>query len=347
MTLHAIEEAVCSGARVTEACKLAGVTSRTLQRWREQGPEGGQDRRKGPHKVPANKIPDAERGRLLEVVNSEPYRDLSPKQIVPRLADQGVYLASESTIYRVLEEAGQKSHREPAKPRAHHKPVERIATGPCQILCWDITYLPTIVRGQFYFLYLFLDIWSRKIVGWAVHDQQCAQFAADLLEATCDDLDVSPSGIVLHSDNGKPMKGSSMLSTMQLLGIVPSFSRPHVSDDNPFVESLFRTLKYRPGFSGQRFSSLEEAAGWVGRFVRWYNHEHLHSAIGFVTPDDRHEGRDIQILARRRHVYAKAHRRHPERWIGTVRRWARPRKVRLHPDRELIQLTPRDNRLSA
>jgi putative transposase len=347
VTLTVIEEAVCSGARLSEACKLAGVTPRTLQRWRAQGAEGGEDRRRGPNKAPRNKLSDAEREHILEVVNSEPYRDLSPKQIVPRLADQGQYIGSESTIYRVLEEAGQKSHREPIKPRAFHKPQERTATGPCQILCWDITYLPAAVRGQFYYLYLFLDIWSRKIVGWGVHDEQCGRFAAELLEATCDSLGVCADGIVLHSDNGKPMKGSSMLSTMQLLGIVPSFSRPHVSDDNPYVESLFRTLKYRPGYAGQRFGSLEEALAWVARFVRWYNHEHMHSAIGFVTPHDRHAGRDVTILAARRCVYAKAHTQHPERWTGDVRAWKRPAKVRLHPDRELINLTPRGDRLSA
>ena len=347
MTLSLIEEAVCSGARVHEACKLAGVTPRTLQRWRGQGPDGGEDRRRGPHKPPINKLCEAEREHILKIVNSEAYRDLSPKQVVPRLADQGEYIGSESTLYRVLEEAGQKSHREPVKPRAYHKPQERTATGPCQILCWDITYLPAAVRGQFYYLYLFLDIWSRKIVGWGVHDEQCGKHAAELLEATCKTLDVLPGRTVLHSDNGKPMKGSSMLSTMQLLGIVPSFSRPHVSDDNPYVESLFRTLKYRPGYAGKRFDSLEDAVAWVERMVRWYNHEHLHSAIGFVTPHDRHEGRDVQILAGRRRVYAKAHRRHPERWTGNVRKWSRPARVRLNPDRELIDLTPRRDRMSA
>jgi transposase InsO family protein len=347
MTLALIDEAVGSGARLQLACELAGVSARTVQRWREQGPDGGEDRRRGPHKAPVNKLSSTERANLLEVVNSEPYRNLSPKQIVPRLADQGIYLASESTVYRVLEEAGQNSHRQPAKPRTHARPQERTATGPCQILCWDITYLPTAVRGQFYFLYLFLDIWSRKIVGWGVHDEQCGQFAADLLEATCDSLDVSPEGIVLHADNGKPMKGSSMLSTMQWLGIVPSFSRPHVSDDNPFVESLFRTLKYRPGFTAQRFTNLDEAVAWVQCFVAWYNHEHLHSAIGFVTPHDRHVGRDVQILAGRRRVYAKAHKRRPERWTGNMRQWRRPVSVRLHPDRDLIPLTPRKDRQSA
>lgn len=333
MILALIDEAVTHGARLSKACQVLELPPRTVQRWRVQGGEGGQDRRRGPHRAPANKLSDTDRKHVLEVVNSPPYRNLSPKQIVPRLADEGQYIASESTIYRILEEAGQDTHRQPVKPATHEKPDEHVATGPAQVLCWDITYLPTLVRGQFLFLYVFLDIWSRKIVGWGVHHEQCGKFASGLLEAIANDLGVSSAGIVLHSDNGKSMKGSSMLSTMEWLGIVPSFSRPHVSDDNPYIESLFRTLKYRPG-SDLRFSSVADAMGWVLRFVGWYNQEHLHSGIGFVTPDDRHSGRDIPILAQRRRVYARAQRLHPERWTGAVRAWRRPRIVRLNPGRD-------------
>jgi putative transposase len=207
MILSLVDEAVASGARLFIVCKQLAITARALQRWRQQGPEGGQDRRRGPRTTPKNKLPDSERTHLLEVLNSEPYRDLSPKQIVPRLADEGIYIASESTMYCVLEEAGQNNQRQPTKPRKNHRPEERVADGPAQLLCWDITYLPTTVRGHFFYLYVFLDIWSRKIVGWGVNDQQCGEFASELLEATCDNLGVATKGIVLHADNGKPMKG--------------------------------------------------------------------------------------------------------------------------------------------
>jgi putative transposase len=347
MILALIDEAVLAGARLSRACALLELPARTVQRWREQGPEGGCDRRRGPRTAPQNKLSKAERRRVLEVVNSKPYRDLSVKQIVPRLCDQGVYLASESTMYRILQETDQSAHRQPCKPRQHVRPQQHVATAPCQLLCWDITYLPTTVRGQFFYLYLFLDIWSRKIVGWGVNDEQCGDYAADLLHGICDALDVSPGGIVLHSDNGKPMKGSSMLSTMQWLGIVPSFSRPHVSDDNPYVESLFRTLKYRPGFASQHFANLNDAKTWVEHFVRWYNNEHLHSAIGFVTPNARHTGADVDMLAKRRAVYAKAHHRTPERWTRNVRRWARPLTVKLQPDRDVVSVKSRNNIASA
>lgn len=340
MTLALIDEAVASGARLNLACDLLGLPARTVQRWRKQGEAGGQDRRRGPNTPPVNKLSEAEEKLVLETITSPPFADLSPKQIVPLLADEGIYLASESTCYRILEKADLNHHRQPSKPRAHTKPKQRIATGPSQILCWDITYLPANVRGTFYYLYLFLDIWSRKIVGWGVHDKQCEHIAAGLLKSLCDRLDVAPDGIVLHSDNGKPMKGSTMLSTMEWLKIVPSFSRPSVSDDNPFVESIFRTLKYRPS-SGNRFSSLEEASTWVHHFVCWYNDEHLHSSIGMVTPGDRHAGRDIQILAARREVYADAFHRNPERWARNVRSWRRPGPVMLHPDRDAVALRPK------
>jgi transposase InsO family protein len=347
MILALVDEAVLAGARLSRACAVLELPPRTVQRWRVQGAEGGHDRRRGTRTTPQNKLSDAERIHVLEVVNSDPYRDLSVKQIVPRLCDEGVYLASESTMYRILKEANQNAHREPSKPRQHARPKQHIATAPCQLLCWDITYLPTTVRGQFFYLYLFLDIWSRKIVGWGVHDVQCGDFASKLLRGVCVDLEVSTDGIVLHSDNGKPMKGSSMLSTMEWLGVVPSFSRPHVSDDNPFVESLFRTLKYRPGFAAQCFATLADASAWVEHFVRWYNEEHLHSAIGFVTPEDRHAGADVSLLAKRRDVYARAVKRHPERWTGNVRSWQRPRVVKLQPDRDAVALASESIRSSA
>jgi len=342
MTLQLLDEAVQSGARLSKACAILELTPRTVQRWRRQGPDGGEDRRRGPTGTPPhNKLSDAERDQVLQVVNSDAYRDLPPKQIVPVLADEGRYLASETTIYRILGQEGQNAHRQPTKRATVQKPPQRVATAPAQLLCWDITYLPSAVRGTFYFLYMFLDVWSRKIVGWGVHEKQCSDFAATLLDAVCDELGVYAPGAVLHSDNGKPMKGAAMLATMQFLGIVPSFSRPHVSDDNPYIEALFRTVKYRPSYPEGRFADIEEATRWVQCFVRWYNFEHRHSAIGFVTPHQRHVGEDIAILEQRRAVYARAHATHPERWTGNVRAWKRPEEVCLHPDRAAVRLAPR------
>lgn len=335
MTRVLIEEAVTAGARRAEACQLLGLSVRTVERWRE-GPAGRPaDARHGPHHAPANTLSAAERTALLAAANAAAFRDLTPHQIVPRLADLGRYLASESTLYRVLRADDLLAHRSradaPSRPgtRAVHP---HVATGPNQVWSWDITYLQTPVRGLFLYLYLIMDIWSRKIVGAAVHDLESATLAATLATETCRTNRVNPTTLVLHADNGGPMKGATMVVTLERLGVLASFSRPGVSNDNPFSESLFRTLKYRPEFPTQPFADLATARRWVAAFVRWYNTEHLHSAIRFVTPADRHAGRDTAILAARQTVYAAARRRHPERWSGGLRNWAPITDVTLNPE---------------
>jgi len=255
-------------------------------------------------------------------------------QIVPRLADLGRYLASEATIYRILRSVGQLAHRSRSRPATVHRPGEHVATGPNQVFSWDITYLRAAVRGTFYYLYLVQDVFSRKIVGWAVHDRESAELAAELVEEVMIRLDIAPDRVVLHSDNGGPMKGATMLATLQRLGVVPSFSRPGVSDDNPYIEALFRTLKYRPEYPSGRFGSLEEARRWMALFVHWYNTRHLHSSLNFVTPADRHSGKEVEILENRKEVYAAAKRRNPERWTGATRNWAPEGDVVLNPAAE-------------
>ena len=328
-----IEDAVVAGARRGPACRMIGLSVRTVERWRA-GAEA--DARHGPHHVPANALTHAERCGILTVVTSAAYRDLSPHQIVPQLADAGRYLASESTIYRILRDERLLQHRGRAKAPVRRPPRTHIATGPDQLWSWDITYLKTPVRGVFVYLYLMLDVWSRKIVGWAVHDLESAEHAAALFLAICRTEQLDPHGIVLHADNGGPMKGATMVATLERLGVLASFSRPGVSNDNPYSESLFRTLKYRPDYPSQPFADLAAARAWVAAFVRWYNTQHLHSAIRFVTPDARHAGRDIALLLARRTVYTRARQRHPARWSGAVRNWTPVHAVRLNPEHDEI-----------
>lgn len=255
MTL--VEEAVDAGARRERAVQTLGLTVRTLQRWSGQGADSD-DQRCGPRTSPANKLSSAERRRLLAVANTPEYRDLSPQQIVPRLADeQGLYLASESTLYRLLREEKQMAHRQPSRPATATRPREQVATGPNQVWTWDISWLPGPVRGTFFYLYLMLDVWSRKIVGAVVHEEESSHLASQLFVTSCWRWGLDPESLVLHSDNGSPMKGATMLATLQLLGVIPSFSRPGVCDDNPFSEALFRTLKYRPEYPSQPFATLE------------------------------------------------------------------------------------------
>jgi putative transposase len=331
MILGLVDEAVTSGARQFKACELLGIDCRTLQRWRSKGI--GEDGRAGPKTSPGNKLTPKERAKILETVNLPGHRDLSPKQLVPKLADEGIYLASESTLYRILREADQQKNRERSRsPRKRHRPKEFVATGPNQVWSWDITYMKSQVRGSFFYLYLVVDVWSRKIVGWAVHESESPAHASELMMRACAREGVCPNQLVLHSDNGGPMKGATLLATLQALGIVTSFSRPSVSNDNPFSEALFRTAKYRPEYPSGSFASLEAAHAWVTWFVRWYNTEHQHSAVRFVTPDERHSGRDVAILEERHEVYEAARTRHPERWSGKTRNWSRIETVILNPD---------------
>lgn len=315
------------GASKTKSCQQIGISIRTVQRWQR---DGLRDRRKGSRAKPANKLSDAERQRILEILNSVEYRDLSPAQIVPRLADKGIYLASESSLYRVLNEMKMNRHREPIRPKKGLRPKEHVATGPNQIWSWDITYLPLKVRGLFLYLYMIVDLFSRKIVSWHVHDRESADLGAELVTEGCFCEGIKPGQIVLHSDNGSPMKASTMLVKLQELGVVPSFSRPSVSNDNPYSESLFRTLKYRPQYPERPFCNIEQARDWVESFTDWYNNEHLHSGIRFVTPSDRHDGKDREILALRNKVYQQAKRRHPQRWSGNTRNWRPVEQVRLN-----------------
>ena len=324
-----IADAVWAGARHHEACALLGVSGRTLERWRAAE---AADARAGPHRSPSNKLTAAERRVVLATVNSAAFRDLSPNQIVPRLADAGRYLASESTMYRILRAEAQLHHRGRAKPAVRRPPRAHVATGPHQVWTWDITYLPTPVRGVFVYLYLIMDLFSRKVVGGAVHPEESADHAARLFQAVCRDSGRDPTGIVLHADNGGPMKGATMLATLERLGVLPSFSRPGVSNDNPFSEALFRTLKYRPAYPERPFADLAAARTWVAHFVHWYNHEHRHSAIRFVTPEERHTGREGALLRARHALYQRARQRTPERWSGPTRNWTPIEEVRLNPE---------------
>ena len=328
MTLALVDEALSQGVRLETACQRLGVSARTVQRWRK--PQTAEDRRYGPRTSPANKLSEAERRRVLAVANSEEFRDMSPKQIVPRLADQGEYVASESSFYRVLRQEEQLTHRGPAKAPSPRPRPQLEATAPNQVWSWDITYLKGPVRGAFLYLYLVVDVFSRRIMGWDVHEAESADHAAALMARTAQQAG-NPQGLTLHSDNGGPMKGATLLATLQSLGVVPSFSRPRVSDDNPFSEALFRTLKYRPSFPETPFESLEQARSWVASFVTWYNTQHRHSALRFVTPEQRHFGQEQLVLSRRTQVYQRARHRHPERWRGSTRNWTPAGPVRLGP----------------
>lgn len=337
MAIHLINEAMDQGARQKQACEVIGISNRTLQHWQRTGLT---DQRQQAKKASANKLSDEERAAILAVCNSPEFNSQAPKQIVPTLADRGLYLASESSFYRILRDADQLQHRGRANTPNRARPEAYSADGPNQVWSWDITYLASNVKGVFFYLYLFMDIYSRKIVGWEVYENESSEQAADVLRKTrLAEALLNQQEVVLHSDNGSPMKGATMLATMQKLGIVPSFSRPSVSNDNPYSESLFKTLKYTPIYPSKPFESVEHSRRWVATFVQWYNHVHRHSGIKYVTPVQRHQGEDRAILEQRKLVYEKAKKQHPERWSGETRNWEHEALVELNPVNELLQNT--------
>src|SRR4051794_3448380 len=267
-----IEQAKAAGARRTQACAELGIDERTYRRWRAR--DGApQDRRPtAPRPVPSNTLSEEERQAVLDACNSQAFESLPPSQIVPRLADQGRFIASEASFYRILRAEGQQHHRGRAKPPARRPPpTSHRACGPCEVWSWDITWMPGPIRGMFFYLYLILDIYSRKIVGWEVHEREGAELAAELVRQAVWAEGCLTRPLVLHADNGSPMKGATMKATLERLGVIASYSRPRVSDDNPFSEALFRTCKYRPDWPTSGFASKEDAQRWVARFVGWYN----------------------------------------------------------------------------
>ena len=331
-----INEAVTSGAARFKACAELEISVRTYQRWIVDGGIKTDGRPCSQRPAPKNKLSKEERKNVLNTVNSDEFKSLPPSQIVPTLADSGVYIASEATYYRVLREEKQQNARGRSQIKEKKSPTTHCATGPNQVWCWDITWLPGPVKGLHFYLYLILDIFSRKIVGWEIHDDESAENASTLIRKAHLKENIRDNPLVLHSDNGSPMKGSSMLETLYSLGVVSSFSRPRVSNDNAYAESIFKTCKYRPNYPYKGFLTIGEARDWVLKFSHWYNINHKHSGIKYVTPHQRHSGLSGKILANRKEVYQRAKERNPERWSGNIRDWNLPQEVYLNPEREIV-----------
>jgi putative transposase len=328
MILEIIDEAVAGGAPLYKACRTVGLVPTTLARWR--GVPAADDARRGPNTKPSNALTEPEEREAIALMNAPEHSSMSPETLVPYLATLGIYVASQATFYRIARRLKLLARRGRTRPRKHRRPREHRATRPNQVWAWDITFLPSLVRGRFFKLYIVLDVWSRLIVGAEVHEVEDDAIAAKLIERCCIEQGVRRDELVLHSDNGGAMKGNTMLAKLEQLGVMPSFSRPRVSDDNAFAESVIRTVKYHPSYPDRPFADLDDARAWVLAFVAWYNEEHLHSGIAFVTPAQRHHGLDVAILAHRHDVYERARDRHPERWTRNTRNWEQPKTVFLN-----------------
>jgi putative transposase len=337
-----IAEARAGGARLAQVCALAGIDPRTVQRWRKHdGLTRGDRRPDAIRPQPSHALTVEERARIVAVANQPRFAETPPARIVPMLADEGIYIASESSFHRVLRAHGQMNRRGRARPpRPSRPPTTHIATAPGQVWCWDITFLPALVTGQWFYLYLILDLYSRKIVGFEVHATDSADHAVNLVRRTAltEGVHAASTKPVLHGDNGATLKATTVLAMLHWLGIAPSHSRPRVSDDNPYAEALFRTAKYRPEFPERGFADRDAARAWAARFVQWYNHEHRHSAIRYVTPAERHAGADHAILSARHELYQAASQTTPARWSRRTRNWTPIAAVTLNPERDAMIL---------
>jgi putative transposase len=331
--LKYFDETVANGASRYKTADLMGLSQRTLTRWRANDGSIKQDKRPDAEKVAQpHQLTEAEEWAIIVTCNLPEYRSLPPSQIVPLLADRGIYIASESSFYRVLKKHEQLNHRGRMQPaRKAPKPITFTATGPNQVYTWDISYCPSEVRGEHWYLYLIMDIFSRKIVAWEVHETESGELAKQLVERALLREGCWDNPPVLHSDNGAPMTSHTLRARLMELGMAMSYSRPRVSNDNPYSESLFRTVKYCPKWPTKGFKSLQAVREWMLAFEHAYNEEHLHSGINFVTPASRHRGEDCEQLAKRKAVYERAKEQNPRRWSGQTRNWTATGPVSLNP----------------
>jgi transposase InsO family protein len=342
---HAVKliiEAKTQGARLKPACRLLGISKRTYQRWTREGAIREDQRPLALRPTPANALTADEQREILTQCHRPEFADLPPEQIVVRLMDEEQrYLASASSFYRVLRKHGEVTQRGRAKPRQRHTPpTTHHASLPNQVWSWDCTWLPGPAKGTFYYLLMIVDIFSRKVVGWEVFLSESAANACLVIERAVLAERIINQPLVLHADNGSPFKAATLLEKLYDLNIATSFSRPRVSNDNAYSEALFRTCKYVPNYPHKGFSDLTIARQWVHGFVQWYNHEHRHSAIKFVTPLQRHCGEDVKILAQRKAITEAARKAKPGRWSGDIRNWERLEIVSLNParDKEISRL---------
>lgn len=295
------------------ACQALGVSRATFYRRRVPPRPVEAAETTAAHPSP-RALTSAERQAVLEVLHEERFIDRAPAAVYAQLLDENRYLCSIRTMYRLLADAKEvRERRDQLRHPTYRKP-ELLATAPNQVWSWDITKLLGPAKWTYYYLYVILDIFSRYVVGWMLAHVESADLARRLIRESCQKHDIVPEQLTLHADRGPSMKSLTVAQTLACLGVVKSHSRPHVSNDNPFSESQFKTLKYRPEFP-DRFSSFEEAHAFCGTFIPWYNDEHYHSGLALLTPAMVHFGRTEQVLAVRQQTLKAAYQVHPDRFV--------------------------------
>jgi putative transposase len=303
-------DAVAPDLGAIQACRAVGISRATLYRRRRPPVSTATPSRARPPRA----LSDAERQAVREVLHAPRFVDVAPAEVAATLLDEGVYLASERTMYRILAEASQTGERRNQLIHPRHARPELLATRPNQLWSWDITKLLGPATWTYYYLYVILDVFSRYVVGWTVAHAEQAALAERLLAATCAKQQILPGTLTVHADRGSSMTSKPVAFLLADLGVTKTHSRPHLSNDNPYSESQFKTLKYRPGFPA-RFGSIQDARAFCQQFFTWYNREHRHSGIAMMTPEAIHYGHAVQLHQARAQVLAAAYAAHPERFV--------------------------------
>jgi len=295
---------------VEKACEAFGLARSNYYRWRKS-PQGASDETVRP--IPSWSLSQEEQQKVLETLHTDRFIDQSPREVYATLLDEGLYLCSVRSMYRILNQHGEVRERRDQLRHPDYKKPELLATGSNQVWSWDITKLLGPAKWTYFYLYVLLDIFSRYVVGWMVAPQESASLAKKLIEESCVKQSIGSGQLVIHSDRGPSMRSKPVALLLADLGVTKSHSRPHVSNDNPFSESQFKTMKYRPEFP-ERFGSLEDARTFCRDFFSWYNTQHYHSGIGLLTPEQVHDGLAQQIVKERQEVLKKAYDKNPDRF---------------------------------
>lgn len=314
-----------------KCCEVLNISTRTYQRWKSGRVT---DKRKGAFKVIPKKLSSIEKQEIIDICCSDEFKDSNPYEIFITLLERSRYVASISSFYRVLRAANLLHHRSNKRPGVKQSsPPEKVAKASNQVWTWDITWLPSQIKGHFYYSYKIIDIWDKNIVGWEIHETESEEHSRNLFQRTL--VEQGNPNVHIHSDNGNPMKGTSLLALLYDLGCKNSFSRPRVSNDNPFIESFFGTLKTSFKYPG-RFKSIEHAREWMASFIDWYHTKHRHSGIQYFTPNQIRTGAYKKMVSIRNTTITEASKKNPCRWSKTVKQWKTEHIVYLNPGAETI-----------
>lgn len=296
---------------VSQACQSLGIARASFYRFLQPKSSA---RSSSERSKPDRSLSEAERRKVLDELHSMRFRDLSPAEVYATLLDEDVYLCSLRSMYRILKAEGEVRERRNQTRHPHYAKPELLATQPNELWSWDITKLLGPAKWTYYYLYVILDVYSRYVVGWMVAHRESAALAKRLIKESCRKQEIEKEQLTLHADRGSSMKSKCVAMLLSDMGITKTHSRPYVSNDNPFSESQFKTLKYRPEFP-PRFGSIQDARVFCQEFFAWYNTEHHHSGIGWLTPETVHYGGAEKTLSARQNVLNEAYQRHPERFV--------------------------------